>query len=251
MKRKISRGRGFTLMEVMVALAIMAIVAVLASQAFNTASTGAAATREAMERLASIDQTLVYIENDIRNAMPKTIMSIDNDPLPAFRLKGSDDYWLMVLRGGVSNDLYQLRSEMVRVAYRWEDETIWRDTWFNPADTDQDLSRKRKLVTGVEDLIVKVLPRNAASVVSGPWLDTWPPNAGVVELPMALEVTLVLKDMGEIKRMFMILPGLPPGTMVPGANNGQQGGQNQNGQQQNDPGTTNETGQPNEGEVNQ
>ncbi|MCR6653002.1 MAG: type II secretion system minor pseudopilin GspJ [Cellvibrionaceae bacterium] len=152
---------GFTLMEVMVALFIMAMIAMLASQAFNTAASGAAATREAMDRLAAIDRTLFIIESDLRNAVPKTLRQRLGETLPALYVAVSDDYWLTVMRGGMANPLNQRRTEEVRVGYRYIEETIWRDTWYNPVETEQDEAQQQKLLDGVTNLIVRVLPSGA------------------------------------------------------------------------------------------
>ena len=194
-------------MEVMVALFIMALIALLASQAFTTASSGAAATREAMERLAAIDRTMVLVENDLRNAVPKVLKQRFGEPLPPLFVAQSDDYWLTVMRGGMANPLFQRRTEEVRVGYRYIEETIWRDTWYNPAEVEQDQARQQKLLEGVTDMVVRVLPPNASSLAAGPWLDAWPANPAEPQLPLAIELTLTLEDMGEIKRLFMLLPG--------------------------------------------
>jgi general secretion pathway protein J len=215
-----ARGRhgGFTLVEVMVALFIMAMIALLASQAFNTASSGAAATREAMERLAAIDRTLVLIEGDLRNAIPKVLRQRFGEPLPPLYVAQSDDYWLTVMRGGMANPLYQRRTEEVRVGYRYVDETIWRDIWYNPTALEQEDARQLKLLEGVTLIQVRVLPPTASSLAAGPWLDAWPPNLANPELPLAIELTLTLEDMGEIRRVFMLLPGAGPAATNPGNN---------------------------------
>lgn len=234
-KRALGRQRGFTLMEVMVALFIMAMVALLAAQAFNTASSGAAATREAMDRLAAIDRTLVMIEADLRNAIPKVLRARLGESLPPVYVTQSDDYWLTVMRGGMANPLFQRRTEEVRVGYRYIDETIWRDTWYNPTELEQEDARQMKLLEGVTFLQVRVLPPTASSLAAGPWLDAWPANSGNSanpELPLAIEITLTLEDMGEIRRIFMLLPGVgaPIGNTGnnPPGNNGQNGSENNN-----------------------
>lgn len=221
-------SRGFTLMEVMVALFIMALIAMLASQAFNTASSGAAATREAMARLAEIDRTLVLIETDLRNAVPKTLKERFGETLPALYVAHSDDYWLTVMRGGMANPLHQRRTEEVRVGYRYIEETIWRDTWYNPLETEQDQARQQKLLTGVSDMQVRVLPTGpGVSIAGGPWYDAWPATGRRAEdLPIAIEVTLTLEDMGEIKRLYSLLPGKgpEPPPVIPGASSSSGGG---------------------------
>jgi general secretion pathway protein J len=222
---KRSKAAGFTLMEVMVALFIMALIAMLAAQAFNTASSGAAATREAMDRLAAIDRAMFVIETDLRNAIPKVYRQRLGEVLPALYVAQSDDYWLVVMRGGVDNPLRQRRTEEVRVGYRYLNETIWRDTWHNPLENEEDLAYKQKLLTGVEDILVRVLPDGpGVSIAGGPWFDMWPATGKPPdELPIAIELTLTLEDMGEIKRLFSLLRGAgPPAPQVnPQPNNPQ------------------------------
>ncbi len=249
-----SKGKsaGFTLLEVMVALAIMAIIAVLSGQAFQTASSGAAATREAMDRFARIDRTFVLLENDFRNALPMLVRSESGNPLPPLYIAVSDDYWLTILRGGFDNTLFQPRTELVRIGYRYVNEAIWRDTWYNPADNDENEARKQKLLTGVRTMEVRVLPRNATSIAAGPWLDSWPGNPHSTDLPIAIEITLELDDLGEVTRLFTLLPGAaaqgrggPPPNF--GGNNGQN---NQNADPNNPAGNGINNGGINSGGIN-
>lgn len=211
----------------MVALVIMAIVAMLASQAFHTASSSAAATREAMDRLAKIDRTFFLIEQDLRNAIPKFVKPEFGQPLPPlFAALRGNDYWLTVMRGGFANPLFQQRTEEVRVGYRFIDDEIWRDVWYNPQLTDQDDARQTKLLDHVEDMNLRILATNAGSLAAGPWLQDWPPSGGDGSLPLAIEVTLKLEDMGEIIRLFSLLPG--HGGPLSNGNNGNNDGNNGN-----------------------
>lgn len=202
----------------MLALVIMAMIALLSAQAFNTASTGSAATREAMDRIAQIDRTFVLIETDLRNAIPKVLNNSFNQPIPPLYVSDSDDYWMTVMRGGLENPLFLPRSEEVRVGYRYIEETIWRDTWYNPRDTEQDDARQQKILTGVTTMTVRVLSGGATSIAAGPWLQQWPSNQNDQSLPLAIEVTLELEDMGEVMRLFSILPGVGP--PLPGSTTG-------------------------------
>lgn len=205
------KQRGVTLMEVMVALAIMAIIALLASQAFHTASTGAAATRESMERMAEVDRAFVLIENDVRYAIFKPIKSqVNPNPLPPVFISMSDgDYWLTVLRGSYPNPLKLPRTEEVRVGYRYIDEELWRDTWYNPVLNEQEDAQQRRILTGVTSLNIDVLASNATSLAAGPWVDSWRDGQALQALPKAIRITVELEDMGEIERLFAFLPGTP------------------------------------------
>ena len=198
-------------MEVMVALVIMAIVATLASQAFNTASSTSASTREAMDRLAKIDRAFFLIEQDLRNVIPKIVSPENSDPIPSlFASLRGEEYWLTILRGGFANPLHQPRTEEVRIGYRYLEETIWRDVWYDSQLTDQRDARQQKLLTDVEDMTLRILSSKASSIAAGPWLNNWPPTGGADQLPLAIEITLNLSDMGEVTRLYSILPGKGP-----------------------------------------
>lgn len=205
------RTAGFTLIEVLLALMIMAMIAMLSAQAFNTAASGSAATREAMDRLAEIDRAFVLMENDFRNALPYQLppVAFGGASLPAFFVSdGGDDYRMVLLRGGLANPLFQARSETVRVGYRVIEDELWRDTWFNPRQREQEEARPRKILSGVENVMIRVLsPVQTSTVSAGPWLIDYPPNAQANEiLPPAVEITVELEDFGELRRLFVMLP---------------------------------------------
>lgn len=197
----------------MVALVIMAVVAMIASQSFSTAASSATATREAMERLAKIDRTFFLIEQDLRNVLPRQVAPEFGEALPPLQaaMRGQE-YWLTVLRGGFANPLYQLRTEEVRVGYRYVDNEIWRDVWYDIRLTDQRESRQQRLLDNVREMNLRILAANASSLAAGPWLQDWPPTGlgGQMALPRAIEVTLELDDMGEITRLYSLLPGAGP-----------------------------------------
>lgn len=204
------RAAGFTLIEVLLALMIMAMIAVLSSQAFNTAASGSAATREAMDRMAEIDRAFVMLETDFRNALPNQLQPIGfGQKLPAFYLSDGDDYVMTLLRGGLANPLFQRRSEMVRVGYRYIDDEVWRDTWYNPRETEQEEARAQKILTGVRNFSVRALsPAPNSTVAVGPWLVDYPPDSSANEiLPPAVEITVDFEDIGEVRRLFVILSG--------------------------------------------
>lgn len=202
--------KGFTLIEVMIAIVIMAMIAVMTSQSFTAAIISSEATQEAISRMAAVDRVWVLLEGDLRNAIPALPKVAREAPIPPIYLDPSEDYRLSILRGGYANPLKLPRTEMVRVGYRFEDQVLWRDTWVNIADNDERNARPQRILDGIDDIIIKALPNNnRSSVASGPWQERWPAT-GIApnELPAAIEVTLILPDFGEIKRIYSILPGI-------------------------------------------
>lgn len=210
-KKSPSKDCGFTLIEVMIAVTIMAMIAIMTGQAFSTAITSSEATQEAIDRISKVDRVWVLLETDLRNAIP-AVPEVQGQPLiPAVFVDPSEEYRLTVLRGGYANPLRLPRTEMVRVGYRFQEDenTLWRDTWVNIADNDERNAKPRKVLEGIEEVVIRALPgRSNATVSAGPWSDKWP-ALGIPqdELPGAIEVTLKLEDFGEVRRVYFLLPG--------------------------------------------
>jgi general secretion pathway protein J len=243
--------RGFTLIEVLVAITIMAIIATLTGQALHTATTSSDATNDAVKRLSSVDRTWTLIEADLRNALPRAIVPSMGEPIPALIANRSSDYWLRVFRGGVVNPLHAPRSELIRIGYRLTDNVLWRDTWVNIASMDERDALKQKLMTNVKDVVIRVLSNTATSLAAGPWLQDWPASGVAANmLPRALEVTIQTEDYGEMKRLFPLLAGedfLYVPRVVQNDNGKKQNGGRNESPQNND---NNESGQDNSGQDN-
>ncbi|MFO1370373.1 MAG: type II secretion system minor pseudopilin GspJ [Marinagarivorans sp.] len=200
--------RGFTLIEVLIAIVIMAIIATLTGQALHTATTSSDATNDAVKRLNSVDRTWTLLEADLRNAIPRAIVPSMGEPIAPVIANRSNEYWLRVFRGGVVNPLHAPRSELVRIGYRLKDNVLYRDTWVNIASMDERDALKQKLMTEVKDVVIRVLSNSATSLAAGPWLQDWPASGVQANtLPRALEVTIQTEDYGEMKRLFPLLAG--------------------------------------------
>lgn len=200
--------RGFTLMEVLVAIAVTAIIAGMAASAFNSAELAHRRTQKTLQNIQRLDRAWLTIESDLRNALGKTMATAYGEAIPAMVIDESQEEWLTLLRGGRPNPMHFYRSEMARVRYKIEDEILVRELWNDPANMDENLVQTQKLLDGVEEMRVKILPPGARSVKEGPWLDEWPPSQALAALPKALEITMVLKDKGEITRLFALVPGI-------------------------------------------
>lgn len=201
--------QGFTLLEVLVAIAVTAMVAAMAAGAFNSAEKANERTKKALENMQRLDRAWVTIETDLRNGIGRMRTSADGDAIPAMVVDETEEYFLSLLRGGRPNPMHFYRSEMARVRYSVNAEQVLvRELWNDPANLDEDWAHTQFLLSGVEEVRVRLLPPGGGSVQNGPWVDEWPPRQALAALPRAVEITLVLEHRGEIRRLFPMLPGL-------------------------------------------
>ncbi len=202
--------RGITLLELMIAAAMLAMIMVIAERAITAARGSAEVVERQAQRLRDIDRVWVLIENDLRNSVAQGKVIPFGEAIPAMRIGSTDDYIMMFIRSGQANPLLLPRTEVLRVAYRLDDTVLWRDSWIDPYNTDPELAREQQLLDGVEEFRVLALPGapQGRSVEEGPWLDSWPQNeSALASLPLAVEVVMVLEGRGEIRRIVSLVGG--------------------------------------------
>lgn len=207
----------------MIALVISALIAVMAFQSLDSADRGATRTNEVLNEINKIDRAWQIIGADLRHIVPP----IGNDRTWVFKgetLDGSaedaDQEILLFKRRGWVNFANRQRSDLQMLSYRVEDGKLWRDyvPEYNllPADIDwEDESFHQLLLENVEDVQLRFLHIGAIgsrgkSALEGrefseDWLEDWPDaTAGAVGLPLAIEITIQLKGVGTIARLFAL-----------------------------------------------
>ena len=188
---------GFTLLEVLVAMAIFAVVSVVAYSGLRTAVQAKQSSDAADARLAELQRGYAVLSRDFRQLAPRAVRSAFGDTEPPLVTEVGE---VRLTRAGRGNPLGLNRSEFVRVGYRLSaDGELLRRGW--PA-LDQPIDStpaEMVLVTRVEELGLRFLDDD------GRWSETWPPaNAqqGAGALPQAVELTLGLEDYGELRWLF-------------------------------------------------
>lgn len=200
------RNRGFTLIEILVAVAIFGVVSVLAYQAIGQTLMNAELLSARMERLRAVQQTMRLIGRDLVQAAPRPVRDpIDGPPLPAMRTNVASAFVLEVTRGGWPNPIGLPRGTLQRVAWRVEDGDLIRLHW-PVLDTTVGVD---PIGTLVLDDVERIELRYR--LPNGEWSEQWPPlgvsGAGMLRMrPQIVEVVLTLPIEGEIRRFFEVAP---------------------------------------------
>lgn len=152
------RDKGFTLLEVLIAIAIFSLISLSSFTIFDTVLSGDERAKQRSERHNELQRAFLIIERDLTQIARRTIRINGEAPIDYFLQTTDSDFLadeqaLAFVRYGWTNPgLLLPRSDMQSVAYRLVDETLER-LHFNFVDAVVGEERKvRALISNVSAL---------------------------------------------------------------------------------------------------
>jgi general secretion pathway protein J len=193
--------RGFTLLELLVALSIFGLLATMSYSGLQAVMRQQSQTEVAADRLGELQKLYLIMQRDIEQVVPRPIRDEFGDEQPS--LLGGENFRLT--RAGWRNPAGRQRSTLQRVGYAYEDDQLVRYTW-SVLDRAQDSEPLvQPLTDAVEQLQIRYLG------VDNEWKEQWPdaqavaaPAVGPAPFPKAVEVTVEHEMYGPIVWLFQL-----------------------------------------------
>ena len=199
------RMRGFTLLEVLVAVVIFGIISILAYGGYNQLIRQSEIVESSATRTRAIQSTVQRMAEDFEMLEPRPIREPLGETLePALRAGGTRvDTLLDLTRSGWTNPAGLSRSTLQRVTYRMTDNKLERAYWNALDRTLTTEPTSAVLLDKVRTTSFRFMDQNQT------WHDQWPPlgysGPDAVRLrPIAVEVTLELEDWGKLVRLVEV-----------------------------------------------
>jgi len=189
---------GFTLLEILVAIAIFALLALMVQQVTNGVTLVNSAASEHDQKLNLMQQTMSFLNHDLTQMIPRPVRGGQGQREPALLagagVLASESEGMRFVRGGVVNPLMRLpRSNLLTVGYRIHDGYLERVAW--PL-TDAAGS--------VQPTTQKLIPADSLrfQFYDGTrWQENWSSQQAI---PVAVSMTLHSPQLGEIERVWLL-----------------------------------------------
>jgi general secretion pathway protein J len=204
-----NHNAGFTLIEILVAMAIFTIIGLASTGVLNSVINSDQLSSERFEKLEELQRAMLTLERDILQIVPRKVR-INSVPVSAV-ISGGEDVFdsdadgLGFVRAGWHNPQMLLpRSTLQAVGYRIQGQQLQR-LYGNYVDNVIGYEPKVKiLLSDIEDFRVSFLTQYEQLEEPEEWQETYSGDT----LPIAISITIVSKIFGEIRREFILANGI-------------------------------------------
>ncbi|EPY3706037.1 TPA: type II secretion system minor pseudopilin GspJ [Escherichia coli] len=189
---------GFTLLEMLVAIAIFASLALMAQQVTNGVTRVNSAVADHDQKLNLMQQTMSFLTHDLTQMMPRPVRGDQGQREPALLVGNgvlaSESEGIRFVRSGVVNPLMHLpRSNLLTVGYRIHDGYLERLSWPVVDAAGSVKPTKQKLIPA-DSLRLQFYDGTR-------WQKS---GASQQALPVAVRMTLHSPQWGDIERVWLL-----------------------------------------------
>lgn len=211
----VHKNRGFTLLEILIALFIFTIVAMIMTKSLHSVLSTQSSTEKAAERLTATQMALLLISRDLEQTVDRPISDQEG------RIEGAfigNRNTVTFTHGGFANTA---GSSLQRSRYRLEKNQLLRDTWDALDQAPHATPHSRLLLNEIKDISFRYLdnknvfhsywPQEGENTSAPETPPTSSPTSPAMEftqtsnkLPRAVEVKLTFNHGGQLQQIYLL-----------------------------------------------
>ncbi len=199
--------RGFTLMEVLIAVTITAVIGLGVWQVLSGVVLSRDRVNEVADEFDQLQRTMLLLERDLTQIVNRPVRDMYGDYKPALTSR-EDSFALVLTRQGWRNPLGTRRSSLQRAGWEYTGEELRRRHWVTLDQGQEENSQDVLLLSDVTSFEIGFLDQQRK------WSDGWPTEEAMASLtpgtrpdlplPLGIEITLEHERFGELVRTFAL-----------------------------------------------
>ena len=198
--KRATRRSGFTLIELVVAIAIFSVMAVFAYQGLRNFIAMRAKIEAHEGTFIELVTAFNLLEQDFASALPRPVRDELGAAVAAVNGSGGPTPTFALTCQSAWAPLKEAGSDLRRVEYRLDHDTLIRRTWAVLDRLPDSKYTERALLRGLARIELQYFDTIQ-------WVDAWPRTRGapgLAQLPRAVSVVVNFTDGRRIERVFML-----------------------------------------------
>jgi general secretion pathway protein J len=207
--------KGFTLLEIMIALFVFAIVASISLMSMKNVIETQRVIENHVVAMNKMQFAMIIMQRDITQVIDRSIIDQSNQQLPS--LTGNSNYFEFTRSGYINPMAISDRSELQRVAYFFKNKQLVRMSWAHLDRTKNTPAIQKILLDNINDIHFRYLDYKNV------FQNQWPPPSNAISInksqqqpptqqqlpsvPKAVEVLFRFNQLGQLDRLFVV-PGV-------------------------------------------
>lgn len=193
--------KGFTLIEILLALTVFAVLATITSSSLYYAFNTRTRVNAQADQLNTLQLAVSIIQQDTRQIVERAIRGNEMRLFPVF--VGLPQYLEFTRDGDVNPQSFEKRSTLKRIALVCKDNTLIHRTWPSLDVVDRNVYQDKILLDNVSNCNFKYINKSLQSL--NEWRDqAMPQNKNKEYFPKAIQVNFIVKEWGEMNLLFII-----------------------------------------------
>ena len=201
---RLAKNGGFTLLEVLIAIAIFSVISLSGFTIFDTVLSSEEASKIRTERLNELQRAFLLIERDLTQIARRSVRINGDKPVEGYIHTEQASFFSetqaigFVRHGWTNPGLLLPRGDMQSVAYQINEKTLER-LHYNFVDAVAGEEPKiRPLITNVDSLTFEFYDGKK-----------WQEELAAGSIPLAIAIEIELEDYGLIRRQYLVAGDVP------------------------------------------
>ncbi len=188
---------GFTLLEVMVALAMFAVISVAAFTSLTQVQKAHDFSNEKMDNMTQLQLAIRKLEQDLSQITLRPIRNESDETIPALKTFSQDNFYLEFTRSGTDESISLNKTKLLRVAYYIKDKKLYRKIWYQLDRSSDEKAEAYVILNKINSAKIEYFDDKNQSKTA--WSSE---TGGGQTLPMAIKISFDLEGLGKLERLF-------------------------------------------------